>query len=109
MTGRALAAEGAGAVLAADVAVHRGYAELVREAVDALAVTGLPITAEDVRSRIEAEHPDAEPHHPNVLPAAMKHLATEGRLLPAGWREATRPCARGRALRVWWPIAKEAA
>ena len=100
-TGPALRTQGVADVLAADTAAHRGYAELVREAVDVLGCSGDPLDAESVRAWIESTYPDARPHHPNVLPGAMKALAEKGRLVPVGWREASRPCARGRVLRVW--------
>lgn len=89
-------------VLAADTAINRNYAGYVREAVDEIAGRfHRTITADDVRSWIEANHPGAEPHHPNVLPGAMQRLAAAGRLIPDGWMTSTRPEARGRVLRVW--------
>lgn len=88
--------------LAADAAINRDYAAYVREAVDAL--SGRSLTADDVRAWIEVHHPGAEPHHPNVLPGAMRRLAATGHLSPVGWRESTRPTARGRVLRVWLPV-----
>ena len=100
-TGPALRDQGVADVLAADCSVTRNYAELVHKAVDALGSTGDLLDAESVRAWIEASYPDARPHHANVIPAVFKGLAGSGRLAPAGWREASRPCARGRVLRVW--------
>ena len=97
---RALADEGTDAVLAADCSVVRDYAPLVREAVEGLK-PGAEITAESIRSWVEAHHPDAQPHHCNVLGAVFRELANAGRIRPVGWTEATRPESRGRALRVW--------
>ena len=97
-SGPALRNQGISDVLAADYSVTRDYASLIREAVDAI---GGDLTSDDVRAWIEATYPDARPHHANVIPAVFKGLAGSGRLVPAGWREASRPCARGRVLRVW--------
>ena len=100
-SGPVLRDQGVADVLAADTAAHRNFAELVREAVDALGSSGDLLDAETVRAWIEATYPDARPHHHNVIPGAFKALAEKGRLVPVGWREASRPCARGRVLRVW--------
>lgn len=100
-TGPALRDAGVADVLAADCSVTRDYASLVREAVDVYAGTDQDVTAETIRDWIEATYPGAQPHHPNVIPGAMKALAESGRLVQVGWREASRPEARARVLRVW--------
>ena len=64
--------------LAADTAPHRCYAQLVREAVTAM--HGQDVTSDTIRAWIETHHPDARPHHPNVIPGAMHMLARAGRL-----------------------------
>ena len=98
-TGAQLRDAGQDAVIAADTAAHRGYAALVAEGVDHLA--GLPFTAEDVRSHIEDRHPDARPHHPNVIGATLGGMANAGRIRAVGYRQSTRPTSRCRVLRVW--------
>lgn len=97
-SGLALRDQGVTDTLAADVAVHRGYAELVREAVDAI---GGHLTSDDVRAWIETTYPDARPHSPNVIGGAIMRLAESGRIEPAGYRPSTRPGARNRIVRVW--------
>ena len=97
-TGAELRAEGVDAVLAADTAVHRGYAPLVREAVESLSDD---FDAEDVRLWIDVVHPEVRPHSPNTLPATLGGLAHAGRIRAVGWRTATRPSSRQRTLRVW--------
>ena len=101
-TARTLADEGTEAVLAADVSATRGYAALVREAIDGWGFAcGDDFTAEDVRGYVEANYPAARPHSPNIYGAVFRELAHAGRIRPVGWTEATRPESRGRALRVW--------
>ena len=100
-TGAQLRDSGVADVLAADCSVTRDYARLVAEAVATWSGSRATFTAEDVRAVIEARHPGAEPHSPNVISGAMKALAEAGRLVQVGWREASRPEARARVLRVW--------
>ena len=100
-TGPALRDSGVADVLAADCSVTRDYARLVRQAVDTFAGMDVDITAETIRGWIEATYPGARPHSPNVISGAMKALAEAGRLVQVGWREASRPEARARVLRVW--------
>lgn len=109
MTATTLRDQGIEDTLAADVAINRNYAEYVREAVDFYATIGRPITADDVRARIDRLYPGVEPHHPNVLPGVMQRLASAGRLVPLSWRESTRPQARGRVLRTWKPLPERSA
>ena len=97
-TARALADEGTGAVLAADVSATRGYADLIRFVIDDFMVE---FTAEDIRDVIADAWPDARPHSPNIYGAVFRELAHAGRIRPVGWTEATRPESMGRALRVW--------
>ena len=99
--GPALRDSGVADVLAADCSVTRDYARLVREAVATFAGTDVVLDSEVIRGWIEATYPDAEPHSPNVMGGALKALAESGRLVPVGWREASRPSARSRALRTW--------
>ena len=99
--GAQLRDSGVADVLAADCSVTRDYARLVAEAVDVYAGTGQDVTAETIRDWIEATYPGARPHSPNVISGAMKALAEAGRLVQVGWREASRPEARARVLRVW--------
>ena len=99
MTGAQLRASGQAAVLAADVAPHRGYAALIAEAVDRL--EGLPFDAEEVRWYIEANYPDARPHHPNVIGATLGGMANAGHVRAVCYRQSTRPTSRCRVLRVW--------
>ena len=101
MTGRQLRDAGIADVLAADASITRDYARLISEAVDRWAGSPATFTSEDVRAVIEALHPGAEPHSPCVMGGAIKSLAAEGRLVQVGWREASRPEARARPLRVW--------
>lgn len=99
---------GQAAVLAADVAPHRGYADLVIEAVESF--TGLPFDAEMIREDIAREHPDAQPHHPNVIGATLGGLAAAGRIRAINFRQSTRPSSRCRVLRVWQVVpTKESA
>ena len=100
-TGSALRDSGVTDVLAADASITRDYARLVAEAVDVYAGTDQDVTAETIRAWIDATYPGAQPHSPNVISGAMQRLASSGRLVPVGWREASRPEARARVLRVW--------
>ena len=101
-TGHALRARGQADVLAADAAPHRSYAALVAEAVEHF--DGIPFDAEDVRAHIEANHPDARPHSPNVIGATLGGLAYAGRIRALSFRQSTRPSSRCRVLRVWQAV-----
>lgn len=107
-TGELLRDQGIGDVLAADTAPHRGYAELVHEAVHAFVKDGATYTADDIRGWIERHHPGREPHHFNVLGAAIR-TASKGLALPAGFVESTRPERHGAVIRMWRPVARRAA
>ena len=106
MTGQTLRDAGMADVLAADVAPHRSYAALVAEAVESF--TGLPFDAEDVRAHIEERHPDARPHHPNVIGATLGGLAYAGHIRAINFRQSTRPSSRCRVLRVWQVVPRSA-
>ena len=97
-TGPALRDQGIADVLAADTAVHRDYASLIREAVDAI---GGDLTSDDVRAWIEATYPGVEPHSPNVIGGTLQRMAEARRLRPVGYRPSSRPGARHRIIRVW--------
>ena len=99
MTGAQLRDQGQAAVLAADVSVTRGYADLVVEAVEKHA--GYDFTAEDVRRFIDRVYPDARPHSPNVLPAVLGSLASAGRIRAVGHTRCTRSSRRHGWMRVW--------
>lgn len=97
-TGTGLRAEGQGAVLAADTAPHRGYADYVDEAVQALMDKGMEFTAEDVRLLIPE---GVRAHHPNVLPAVLGGMAANGRIVAIGHRQCRRTSRRAGWMRVW--------
>lgn len=98
----ALRDAGQSATIAADMAAHRGYADLVRESVESF--RGLSFDAEMVREDIAREHPDARPHSPNVIGATLGGLAAAGRIRAVNFRQSTRPSSRCRVLRVWQVI-----
>ena len=97
-SGPVLRDQGVADVLAADCSVTRDYASLIRFVVDDFLIE---FTAEDIRDVIADVWPDARPHSPNIYGAVFRELANAGRIRPVGWQEASRPCARGRVLRVW--------
>jgi hypothetical protein len=101
MTGAQLKADGIAAVLAADTAVHRDYADLVRESVEWWGEAGQRFSAEDVRVYIGLRYPDAQPHSPNVLPAVLGSLAAAGRIEAVGHTRCTRSSRRHGWMRVW--------
>lgn len=93
--------QGQADVLAADQAVHRGYADLIGPAVEAVGAHGLTFTAEDVRAWISQHHPDATEHHPNVLPAVLGGMAAAGRITGVGHVQCTRASRRAGWMRAW--------
>lgn len=97
-TGHALRDQGQAAVLAADVAPHRGYADLVRAVVEDFLIE---FTAEDIREVVEDVWPDVQPHSPNVLPAVLGSLASAGRIRAVGHTRCTRSSRRHGWMRVW--------
>lgn len=90
MTGQQLREQGISDVLAADTAPHRGYADLVREAIDTLIKSGEPFDAEDVRHLVSERYPTAVAHSPNVLPAVFGAMASAKRITAVGMRKPTR-------------------
>ena len=96
--GQQLRDQGHADVLAADSAVHRGYGDHLREAVQTLAHIGDVFSTDDARDLI----PDGmEPHHCNVVGAVFRELALAEVIWPVGYVESRRPNARGRAVRLW--------
>ena len=67
------------------------------EAIRKLARTGRPFTAEDVRALVGGPLGCRPP----VLGALFLAAAKRGEIEPCGFRQATRPEARRRVLRVW--------
>ncbi|KNX38067.1 hypothetical protein [Luteipulveratus halotolerans] len=101
-TGQELRDEGTAAVIAADVAPHRGYGDHVRAALDALANGGMTFTAEDVRELADKLAPaDVEPHSPNLIPAVMGGWASAGRIHAVRMTKTTRASRRYSRNLVW--------
>ncbi|MDO5535357.1 MAG: hypothetical protein Q4F65_11990 [Propionibacteriaceae bacterium] len=100
-TGAALRDSGVADVLAADTAVHRDFAPLIREAVEVVGADGAHFTSDDIRAWLELTYPDRRPHHANVYGGTLQRLADARRLVPVGYRPSTRPGARHRIVRVW--------
>ena len=94
--------QGQADVLAADKAAHRGYADLIPLAVDAMRGD---FTAEDLRSWISEHYPTATEHHPNVLPAALGGMAAAGRITAVGHVQCTRTSRRAGWMRLWRPTS----
>lgn len=101
MTGEDLRNQGWADVQAADTAVHRGYADLIRDAIDALNLTGEPWTAEDVRRWIADRHPEAMPHSPNLLGSVIGAEAAAGRISAVGLVKPGRASRRASMIRAW--------
>jgi len=97
-TGPTLRDQGQDAVLAADTAVHRGFAEHVHDAVDQLIAAGQVFDAEDIRALVPE---GVEPHSPNLLPAILGSLAARDRIRAVGHRRCTRPSRRAGWMRIW--------
>lgn len=93
--------QGVDAVLAADQSILRGYGDLARDSIEHYAAAGVPFSAEDVRDHVAREHPDAEPHSPNVLPACFSGARASGLIRAIGFRPATRPSRHGSVIRTW--------
>lgn len=108
MNGATLRDQGIADVLAADMSITRDYASLVTEGVHAFVKAGVDFTADDIRDWINRHHPGREPHHPNVVGAAIRTAAT-GVAEAAGFIESTRPSRHSAVIRVWRPIARRAA
>ncbi|UYL87799.1 hypothetical protein SEA_ONEDIRECTION_37 [Gordonia phage OneDirection] len=97
-TGRRLRDDGSSAVIAADTAVHRGYSDHVRSALNELIESGVEFDADDVRARI----PDgAVPHSPNLLPAIIGGYAAAGRIRSVGMTRPARASRRHSRNLVW--------
>lgn len=91
-------AQGWSDVQAADVAVHRGYGDLIRDAIDAMPGQW---TSDDVHAWIGERHPDAAPHHPNLLGAIIGNLAANGHIEPIGLGRTTRRSGRSRRVLIY--------
>ena len=100
-TGEELRAQGVEAVLASDCAIHRNYGALCKDVIADLIEAGRPFTAEDVRRHVADTHPQAWPHHPNVLPAILGSLARRGQITAVGMTKATRRSRHGSRNLVW--------
>ena len=107
-TGHALRDQGQDAAIAADCSVTRGYAPLVAEAVEVLGYSGWTFTAEQVREWVGRYYPDAQPHHPNVLPAVLGSLASAGRITAVGHVQCKRTSRRAGWMRVWQVVPRSA-
>ena len=61
--------------------------------------SGVPFTSDDLRR-------DAEPiaTNPNLVGALIRQASASGRIRMVGWRESSRPEARGRAVRQWQAV-----
>lgn len=100
-TGARLRASGQSDVLAADVAPHRNFAAVVREAVEVVGRLRPEFTADMLDDWIAAMYPDARPHHPNVMPAVLGGLAAAGRIEAVGWHRSPRSSRRHGWGRIW--------
>lgn len=92
--------EGIKANLAADVAPHRGYGELVRGFINGMP-RGYEFSADDVRRAMDQLHRGTEPHHPNVLPSVFGTLAQAGVIIRVGEINAARRSRHGSRNAVW--------
>ena len=97
-TGLDLRHEGITANLAADVAPHRGYGELVREVIEDMQ-RGREFSADDIRGLLPLDAP--QPHHPNVLPSVFGALASAGVIVRVGEVNAARRTRHGSRNAVW--------
>lgn len=100
------------AALCAGTAAHRSWAGACHHAIGALAATGRPFTAEDVRAlalldyhqpgqlTLDGQPAGERPSH-NILPAAMHVAAQQRQIRVVGYRPATRAARKGGLLRIW--------
>lgn len=102
-TGIELRDQGMEAVIAADVSVHRGAGEYIKDTIAELARTGREFTAEDVRAEL-AGNPkvvDALAMKPNLLPALMGSASKSGQIISVGMRRPKRASRRASRNLVW--------
>lgn len=107
MTAYALRNRGQSDVIAADKAAHREYANLVREALDALIllnVNGGTFTADDIRDRAAtcalADDLPFDPA-PNLIPAVIGGYAAAGRIERVGDYHSARRSRRYSRNAIW--------
>lgn len=92
---REVADAGAQAVIANTPLGPRDIAE---QCLNDLIAVGEPFDAETLRRCMGGHILGA---HPNAIAAVFRMASNDGRIRQVGWREASRPEARGRVLRVW--------
>ena len=93
--------EGIEANLAADVAPHRGYGDIVRTLIEQMP-RGFEFSADYAREAVHLYFPNApEPHHPNVLPSVFGTLAAAGVIVRVGEVNAARRTRHGSRNAVW--------
>lgn len=98
--------EGWSAVQAADVAVHRGYGDYIRAALNGLCQCGDPFTADDV-AEVAQQLADAAGHHrythsPNLIGAVMGAAARNHRITRTGNRRRSTHPSRNAAYNAEW-------
>lgn len=102
-TGMSLRDAGTEAVIAADVAVHKGAGDYIKNTIEEFARTGREFTAEDIRAAL-SDNPkvvEALALKPNLLPACMGSAAHLGVIISVGMRKPTRASRRASRNLVW--------
>lgn len=100
-TGTDLRDHGQESVIAADTAAHRGYGDLIHQAMDELITADVPFSAEDVRDIVTRDHPTAVAHSPNLIGAVMAGYAKRGVITEVGFTRPRRATRRHSRLLVW--------
>ena len=91
----------------AEIAIHRGWDAAAQQAMNQLAGSGRPFTADDFR-RLMQDAPD--PHHPNTIGSFFRHAHADGLIQPTGRvTTATTPSRHGAMIREWVGVAQQAA
>lgn len=102
-TGIELRGQGAEAVIAADVAVHRGAGVFIRSVIQEYADSGVEFTAEDVREALKDNTIVVRElsSKPNLLPALMGNASKGGLIRCVGMCRSSRASRRASRNLVW--------
>ena len=98
-TGAQLRDAGIDAVLAADVAVHRGFRKVIDAALDELIASGAEFSADDLQLRLDDTTRASAA--PNLVSAAIALASRQGRIRHVGWGTSTRPARHCGVQRRW--------
>ena len=101
--GTQLRDDGMEAVIAADVAVHRGAGVFIRSVIQEYADSGVEFTAEDVREALRDNDLVVRElaSKPNLLPALMGHASKGGVIRCVGMCRSSRASRRASRNLVW--------